>query len=193
MSDNIYYSKTLLTGGTAAALDYIDGDLLSDGDWAFVPVSGVLHVYKLDATAGTTELSPDRIVPDTHPGTKVWELQSTGKTPIAVTPKTADGTLSANELVGNAIINNTGAGAAVNLLMQAAMVNLGIQKVVVTVAQYLRLTAAGTDKFRYAGTAGAAGGYIRANTVGTSFEVKCVEAGYWDIFNIENPPVLYDA
>lgn len=76
MANKIYYSPTALTGGAANSLDYIDGALLADGDIANVMISGTLYIYRLNATAGTSESSPDRIVPDTNPGTKVWELQT---------------------------------------------------------------------------------------------------------------------
>lgn len=75
MPNILYYSKTALTGGAANALDYIDGDLLTDGDIAFVYVSGVLYVYKLNASSSAAESSPTVITPDTNPGTKRWELQ----------------------------------------------------------------------------------------------------------------------
>lgn len=76
MSNKLYYSKTALTGGAAAALDYIDGSLLADGDMAFVSVSGVLYVYRLNATSGAAESSPNIIAPDTNPGNKRWILQA---------------------------------------------------------------------------------------------------------------------
>jgi hypothetical protein len=77
MSNKIYYSKTALTGGAEAALDYIDGDLLTDGDVAHVMVSGILYTYKLNASSSATEAAPHVITPDTNPGTKRWLLQQT--------------------------------------------------------------------------------------------------------------------
>lgn len=71
------YQKTALTGGTATSLDGIDGSSLSDGDFAFVMVGGVLYTYILDASSGATESSPDVISPDTNAGTKRWILQQT--------------------------------------------------------------------------------------------------------------------
>lgn len=72
----IKWSKTTLTGGGATALDSMDGADLTDGDYAFVCVSGVLYVYRLDATSGATENSPDVIAPDTNAGNKRWILES---------------------------------------------------------------------------------------------------------------------
>jgi len=69
-------NKTLLTGGTAAALDSIDGATLLDGDRAFVAVSGVLYYYVLDDDSGAAEASPNIIAPDTNPGNKRWILQA---------------------------------------------------------------------------------------------------------------------
>lgn len=75
MSNVIYYSKTALTGGAANALDYIDGSLLNDGDFAFVTVYGVLYVYRLSSSSGASESSPAIIAPDTNAGTKRWLMQ----------------------------------------------------------------------------------------------------------------------
>ena len=70
------YKKTLITSGVAAALDSIDGDLLLDGDYAFVTVSNVNYVYILDDDLGGGESSPTLIKPDTNPGNKMWVLQN---------------------------------------------------------------------------------------------------------------------
>lgn len=75
-TNTIYFSKTALTGGGATALDYLDGDLLTDGDIAFVMVSNVLYVYKMDADSAAAESSPDIISPDTNAGDKRWLLQN---------------------------------------------------------------------------------------------------------------------
>ncbi len=74
-----WYAKAL-TGGGANALDFIDGDSLTDLDVARVLVGNIKYEYILDADSGLTESSPDRIVPDTNPGTKVWILQIPGGT-----------------------------------------------------------------------------------------------------------------
>lgn len=71
------YHCDFLTGGTNSTyLDYIDGNSLSDGDRAFVIVAatGVLYVYRLNATSGAAESSPTIISPDTNAGTKRWIL-----------------------------------------------------------------------------------------------------------------------
>lgn len=66
-----------LTGGAAGAVDAVDGAVLADMDIMIVVVPGAgLYVYVLDADSGLTESSPNRIVPDTNPGTKVWLLQA---------------------------------------------------------------------------------------------------------------------
>ena len=70
------YKKTLITSGVAAALDSIDGDLLLDGDYAFVTVSNVNYIYILDDDLGGAESSPTLIKPDTNPGNKIWVLQN---------------------------------------------------------------------------------------------------------------------
>ena len=75
MANNIYLSKTTLTGGGATALDSIDGAGLTDGDIAHVYAAGGKYEYKLNATSGATESSPEVISPDANAGTKRWILQ----------------------------------------------------------------------------------------------------------------------
>lgn len=75
MANKIFWSKTSFTGGGATALDSIDGDNLTDGDFATVTVSGVHYLYKLDADSAATEASPSVIAPDANAGDKRWILQ----------------------------------------------------------------------------------------------------------------------
>lgn len=82
MANKIYWSKTALIGGTADALDSIDGASLTDGDFAHVVVGEKLYIYKLDDDSGATESAPDVITPDANAGTKRWILigkRTTGK------------------------------------------------------------------------------------------------------------------
>ena len=74
MANKIYWSKTALIGGTADALDSIDGAGLTDGDFAHVVAGGKIYIYKLDEGSGATESSPDVITPDANAGTKRWIL-----------------------------------------------------------------------------------------------------------------------
>ena len=78
MADKTVYIKTLLTGGTGAALDSLDGDTLLDGDVCLigtVPTGDELSFYVLDADSAAAESSPNVIAPDTNPGNKRWLLQ----------------------------------------------------------------------------------------------------------------------
>jgi len=71
------FLKTLLTGGTGAALDGIDGDDITDGDLCKVVQVGPprsISYYRANATLGLAESSPEIIVPDTNPGSIGWEL-----------------------------------------------------------------------------------------------------------------------
>ena len=74
MANKIYWSKTALIGGTADALDSIDGAGLTDGDFAHVVADGKIYIYKLDDDSGATESSPGVITPDANAGTKRWIL-----------------------------------------------------------------------------------------------------------------------
>src|SRR5512140_1149174 len=75
-----YPGFTALTGGTAAALDSIDGNSLVDGDVAIVLASGTFYAYLLDADSGASESSPSVISPDTNAGTKRWIQQAVSGT-----------------------------------------------------------------------------------------------------------------
>ena len=70
------YLRTGLTGGGATNLDGIDGAALLDDDRAYVSVANVLYLYTLDDDAGGVEASPNKIIPDSNPGTKAWILQA---------------------------------------------------------------------------------------------------------------------
>lgn len=85
--------------------------------------------------------------------------------------KTGDYTVLAADLLSNTTFRNTGAGAEVNLTLPAGADSYRF-KCIVTAAQYLRCTADGTEKFNYGGDLSAAGGYIRANTVGRAWECE---------------------
>lgn len=84
--------------------------------------------------------------------------------------KTGDVALTAAELTGLKIITNTGAGGAIDLTLPAGTADYAI-KAVVTVAQYLRFTANGTETIRFLATQSAAGGYVRSNVIGNMIEL----------------------
>lgn len=65
-----------LTGGGTGALDSYDGNLFDDGSIAKVGTNGVVYLYRLNASSGAAESSPDVISPDTNAGTKRWILQA---------------------------------------------------------------------------------------------------------------------
>jgi hypothetical protein len=75
-TNQVYFSRTCLTGGGAACLDNLDGSVLNDGDIAFVTTGNLLYVYKLNAASGAAESSPLVISPDTNAGNKRWILQT---------------------------------------------------------------------------------------------------------------------
>lgn len=78
MANKVYLSKTTLTGGSATALDSIDGNTLVDGDMAHMFLGGTLYVYRLNASSSAAEDSPFVITPDANAGTKRWELYQPG-------------------------------------------------------------------------------------------------------------------
>jgi hypothetical protein len=77
MAIKTIYHFTLLLGGSAVALDSVDGNSLLDKDRAFVIYGDALYVYELDADSGVAENSPAYIAPDTNAGDKRWVLLGT--------------------------------------------------------------------------------------------------------------------
>lgn len=84
--------------------------------------------------------------------------------------KTANYNVLASDLNGLKTFTNNGAAGEINFSLPAGSANYKTTFIVVD-AQYLKVTANGTEKFRYGGTQGAAGGYIRENTVGTVWTI----------------------
>jgi len=68
-----YYPAIGLTGG-GDALDGIDGTALQDGEIAvaYDPGTSGYRVFRLNATSGAAESSPNTIAPDTNAGNKRW-------------------------------------------------------------------------------------------------------------------------
>lgn len=67
-----------LTGGGTGALDSFDGASCTDGDLSLAIdlTNRSLYLYKLEASSGASEDSPDIISPDANAGTKRWLLQN---------------------------------------------------------------------------------------------------------------------
>lgn len=77
MANKSYWWPTAFTGGAAGvALDSIDGTGLVDGDYAIVTIGAVHYLYRLAASSGATEATPEIISPDTNAGNKRWVLQN---------------------------------------------------------------------------------------------------------------------
>ena len=121
---NGFYGAVGLIGGTAGMLDYLDGDLLSDGDGALVITATGSYHYILDDDSAASESSPLVISPDDNAGTKRWILTPTyaediisngpeidvriyGATGNGVTDDTADIQAAIN------MVNATGGGTVV--------------------------------------------------------------------------------
>jgi len=78
MATNSLFPAVAINGGSAGALDAIDGNLISDGDGAIVVdrSTGKLYAYTMDAASGATESYPDVIAPDLNAGDKRWILHT---------------------------------------------------------------------------------------------------------------------
>jgi hypothetical protein len=116
MANTVYMSKTGLTGGQATKLDSIDGAGLVDNDAAFVNVSNVQYIYRLDADSGAAESSPNIIAPDTNAGNKRWILQGV---PVATGISGLGANMAAwladptSAKLAATVTNETGSGALV--------------------------------------------------------------------------------
>jgi len=70
-----HFVRTALTGGTTGCMDAIDGARLEEGYTCEVTLSTfVTYKYRLNATSGAAESSPEIITPDTNAGNKRWLL-----------------------------------------------------------------------------------------------------------------------
>jgi len=127
-------------------------------------------------------LTPLVFVPDSEPSASNtdWALYAAWPATIA---KTADFTVTEAELRGNVTITNLGAIAAVNLSLPAVDSAYRLC-VYVAAAQYLRMTANGTEKFRFGTDQSAAGGYIRSNVIGTYYELSGAPGTEWAVTKI---------
>lgn len=101
--------------------------------------------------------------------------------PSLVTETTASRTASAYELNGDITYTSSYAGET-TITLPAGVAGYHF-KAVVTVAQYLKFVANGSEKIRYLTSQSAAGGYVRSNTVGNILE--CVWGGTeWIVIGI---------
>ena len=78
-------------------------------------------------------------------------------------------TLVAADLLGTQTITNTGASAETLLAVPAGSDGDIFGPILITAAQYVRMTANGSEKIRYGSEQSAAGGYVRTNAVGVTY------------------------
>ena len=149
----------------SASTTYDAGDIVLDPNDSYRS-----YTSQQDSNTGHTPSSDD--------GT--WWVRTTVASAPEVKAKTSDYTITTLEVTNNVIFTNKSATASVNFDLPAATAGMVVSFEVRT-AQYLKCTADGTDTFEYAGTSGAAGGYVRSNEVGTSWRLECREAGKWSI------------
>lgn len=90
---------------------------------------------------------------------------------------TGDITITAGDMNGHKTYANIDAVGAVNITLPAGE-NGYCAHFYVAAAQYLKVTAVGTDRFRYVAEQGAVAGYIRSNTVGTYWKITFINGNY---------------
>lgn len=98
--------------------------------------------------------------------------------------KTADYTILTSDLNGLKTFNNYGAIAPIELTLPPGFTNAKTS-FFLGAAQYLKVTAAGIEKFRYRTVQGAEGGYVRSNVIGTFWSIWWSGAE-WLISNLTN-------
>ena len=127
MAQTIYQDKTSLTGGSATALDGIDGNSLVDGDRAYVLIPGTLtfYVYRLNATSGAAESSPNVIAPDTNPGNKRWILFSVMASITGLQQIVPNGNFTLRQNSVNVLTSEETGGIANTLYLKAGNVGIG--------------------------------------------------------------------
>lgn len=131
--------------------------------------SGRIPIRQIVTASGVQTTSTDK---------RGW-FQFGGK---SLTIVTSDRAITAAELVGDLTITNTGAGAAIALTLPAGASGYSCE-FEVTAAQYLKVTAAGTETFGFYSSVGAAGGYIRSNVIGTRWRITW-SGGRWTIHDL---------
>ena len=114
MAATVYYRQGLI-GTDPTDLSQTDGGVLSDGDAAFVFDGTNFYCYRLDASSGAAESSPDVIEPDTSPGSARWIMQDIQNVDNStdtgiVTAHTTGGTHTFNTDANWAMVVVTGSG-----------------------------------------------------------------------------------
>jgi len=95
---------------------------------------------------------------------------------LSVEAFTANDTLTSDE--SGKVCTNEGAAGAIELTLPTAAAGI-TYTFYVQAAQYLRINAGASDTIRNAGTASAAAGYFRANTVGNLIRITAINATEW--------------
>jgi len=114
---------------------------------------------------------------------------SSGGSDHTLAVKTADYNITPSDLDGSKTFTNTGATEEINFSLPVGAVNYKCN-FLITENQYLKVTANGTETFRYLGNISAEGGYIRNNVIGTTWTITW-SGSEWIITNLEGS-LYYD-
>lgn len=90
---------------------------------------------------------------------------------VSVSSAQSPYSVTAAQLKDNILFTNTGASGAVEFDLPAGASGY-VFRGCITVAQYFKIVANGSEKIRWSGSQGAAGGYIRSNSVGRYIELE---------------------
>jgi len=128
-------------------------------------------------TTAYTIATGTRVFDSTLSMWKFWNASAWVIEKSQTVAKTSSGTVSVIELANDVIFTNEGAGDAVDLTLLDGAEGYGFG-LYISVAQYLKATAAAGETLRYGSTQSAAAGYARENTPGRLIRFKWL-AGEW--------------
>jgi len=116
-------------------------------------------------------------------GTKVFAYDEKPINNLLLHKADSYSVISTIDLLGNLTYTNKGASGEITYTLPAGSANYKVSFLVVA-AQYLKVVANVSDKFRYQNSQGAAGGYIRNNVPGTFWSIEWDDNGSWLIHDL---------
>lgn len=176
-ADAAEYAKLAAEASAANAASVYASVLALSGA---APYAGGTTYYPGDAVIGSNGLTYVRIntsaAGDDPVTSGIGNWQQVNMRPWSYVNHTSSPTLSLTDLDGSLIHTNTGAAGEVVFALPAGAANLLFRGYIGS-AQNFKLTAEGSQIFRYLGVTSAGGGYVQASAIGNYIEAKWT--GVW--------------